>query len=62
MEERYNLVQTIMKPRGMKFDDIIQNKTTKLNKFDKLKNINIEAYHLIRSYLYFWTEIEDEEK
>jgi hypothetical protein len=64
---RHNMVQgrvveAIVKHRNLSYEEIHQNKTIRLDKFLKLRQVNIDAYNCMRPNVYFWTEIEDEEK
>jgi hypothetical protein len=64
---RHNMVQgrvveTIVKHLNLSYKEIHQNKTIRLDKLLKLSQVNIDAYNRMRPDVYFWTEIEDEEK
>jgi hypothetical protein len=67
MTERHNMVQdwikeAVKKNRKLKDEDFRTNQTVNLEKFDKLKNIDIKQFGNIRPDLQYWVKLGDEDK
>jgi hypothetical protein len=56
------VIKAILKHQNLSYEEMHQNKAITLNKLLKLSQVNIDAYNRMRPDVYFWTEIEDEEK
>jgi hypothetical protein len=65
MTERHNMVQrrlveAVMKHRKIGENDIMQNKRISLEKFESLRNIELNELRTQRPYVYFWTRTDDQ--
>jgi hypothetical protein len=67
MTERHNMVQdwikeAVKKNRKLKDEDFRTNQTVVLDKFDKLKHIDVKQFGNIRPDLQYWVKLGDEDK
>jgi hypothetical protein len=67
MTERHNMVQdwikgAVKKNRKLKEEDFRNNQTVVLDKFEKLKNIDVRSFGALRPDLQFWVKLGDEDK